>query len=69
MGRHFRGGKRHKSYGNRSVGLERALKHIREAETLSSELGGTDKDVKEYFFSLPLQFLSLKLLLNIEIYL
>lgn len=36
-----------------SIGLERALEHIREAEELSRELGGTDKDVKEYFFSLP----------------
>jgi hypothetical protein len=51
MGRYR--GSRHNSYGNRSVGLERALEHIREAEALSRELGGTDKDVKEYFFSLP----------------
>lgn len=36
-----------------SIGLERALEHIREAEELSRELGGTDKDVKDYFFSLP----------------
>jgi len=50
MGR-YRGSRRN-SYGNRSVGLERALEHIREAEALSRELGGTDKDVKEYFFSL-----------------
>jgi len=51
MGR-YRSGRR-SSYGNRSVGLERALEHIREAEELTRELGGTDKDVKEYFFSLP----------------
>ncbi len=51
MGR-YRGNRRN-SYGGRSVGLERALEHIREAEVLSRELGGTDKDVKEYFFSLP----------------
>ncbi len=43
---------RRNSYRNRSIHLERALEHIREAETLSKELGGTDKDVKEYFFSL-----------------
>lgn len=36
-----------------SIGLERALEHIREAEELSRELGGTDKDIKDYFFSLP----------------
>ena len=41
------------SYGSRSVGHERALQHIKEAEQLSQELGGTDKDVKAYFFSLP----------------
>lgn len=41
-------------YGRRrySPGLERALQHIREAHELSRQLGGTDKDVKEYFFSL-----------------
>ena len=38
-----------------SIGLERALEHIRQAEELSKELGGTDKDVKKYFFSLPRQ--------------
>lgn len=35
-----------------SAGLEAAKKHIEEAEALSRELGGTDKDVKSYFFSL-----------------
>lgn len=46
-------GRSRNSYGSHSVGLERALEHIQEAEALSRELGGTDKDVKEYFFSLP----------------
>ena len=48
--RRYRG----RSYRSRSrdIGLERALQHIHEAEQLSRELGGTDKDVKEYFFSL-----------------
>ena len=41
------------SYRSRSYGSERAKQHIREAEQLSKELGGTDKDVKSYFFSLP----------------
>ena len=40
-------------YSSRSAGLERALQHIEEAKQLTRELGGTDKDVKEYFFSLP----------------
>lgn len=33
-------------------GRERALQHIEEARRLSAELGGTDKDVKDYFFKL-----------------
>lgn len=33
--------------------MERALQHIEDAKRLTAELGGTDKDVKEYFFSLP----------------
>jgi hypothetical protein len=40
-------------YRRRGAGFERAKQHIREAEELSRELGGTDADVKEYFFSLP----------------
>jgi len=43
---------RYYSYRNRSIGHERALEHIREAEILTLELGGTDEDVKKYFFSL-----------------
>ena len=35
-----------------SYGLERALQHIEEAKQLTEELGGTDQDVKEYFFNL-----------------
>lgn len=34
-------------------GTARALQHIEEARRLSFELGGTDQDVKRYFFSLP----------------
>jgi hypothetical protein len=41
-----------KKYYN-SVGHGRASQHIREAKELSKELGGTDEDVKKYFFSLP----------------
>lgn len=40
------------NYGRRNPGLERALAHIEDARKLTIELGGTDKDVKEYFFSL-----------------
>lgn len=36
-------------------GYEYAREHIREAKILSAELGGTDKDVKKYFFSLSSQ--------------
>jgi len=43
--------KRSSSRSNNS-GYERARKHIAEAEALSDELGGNDKDVKEFFFSL-----------------
>jgi hypothetical protein len=44
--------KRYDGYYN-DIGHQRALEHIREGEELSRELGGTDKDVKKYFFSLP----------------
>ena len=48
---------RHRRYARSSFrgndfGRERALQHIREAQELSAKLGGTDKDVKAYFFSL-----------------
>ncbi len=36
----------------RAPGHEKAIQHIREAEAFSRELGGTDRDVKDYFFSL-----------------
>ena len=39
-------------YREKSAGQLAAEKHIAEAEALSAELGGTDKDVKAYFFSL-----------------
>ena len=38
---------------SRSAGRERALEHIREAQLLTQELGGSDQDVKKYFFSIP----------------
>jgi hypothetical protein len=50
MGRY---GRRYGS-GYRNAGMERAMQHIREAQELSRELGGTDADVKAYFFRLPL---------------
>lgn len=53
MGNYYRT-RSNKRYGyrQRSIGHERALQHIREAEELSEELGGIDEDVKKYFFSL-----------------
>ena len=55
MSRHYTRSKYRKRqrYPHRITGYERALQHIREAEKLSKELGGTDEDVKQYFFSLP----------------
>lgn len=38
---------------SRDVGYEAAMQHIEEARQLTTELGGTDQDVKQYFFSLP----------------
>ena len=40
-------------YRRSSYGREKALQHIEEAKALTRELGGTDQDVKAYFFSLP----------------
>ena len=40
------------SYARSAIGREKARQHIHEAEVLSKELGGTDLDVKRYFFSL-----------------
>jgi hypothetical protein len=51
MGHYHRRGSRY--YSRRDIGRERALQHIEEARLLSLELGGTDVDVKQYFFSLP----------------
>ncbi|MCO6413217.1 MAG: hypothetical protein J5I92_10770 [Thiogranum sp.] len=48
----YRSSSRYRSHNRRSYGHERALEHIRAAEQLSRELGGTDEDVKNYFFSL-----------------
>ena len=39
-------------------GLTQALRHIEEARQLSAELGGTDEDVKQYFFNLSSEDLS-----------
>lgn len=45
-------GRSRRSRGSRTAGIERARQHIREAEELTRQLGGTDQDVKEYFFGL-----------------
>lgn len=44
---------RNRSIRNKSIGREKAIEHIRQAEALTQELGGTDVDVKNYLFSLP----------------
>jgi hypothetical protein len=46
-----RRGRRYR-YSPRSAGQEAALRHIEEARAFSNEIGGTDADVKRYFFSL-----------------
>lgn len=48
-------GNRNYRYSSRSrdAGYEAAMQHIEEARQLTIELGGTDQDVKQYFFSLP----------------
>jgi hypothetical protein len=45
--------RRGRYYSREDRGREIARQHILEAEQLSRELGGTDEDVKRYFFSLP----------------
>lgn len=45
--------RRGRYYNREDRGREIARQHILEAEQLSRELGGTDEDVKRYFFSLP----------------
>jgi hypothetical protein len=45
-------GHRRGSYGSYDAGHQAAKRHIEEAKRLSHELGGTDKDVKNYFFTL-----------------
>lgn len=47
------GARRYSNFGSaKSDGYERARQHIEDAKRLSQELGGTDIDVKRYFFSL-----------------
>ncbi|MDB5602145.1 MAG: hypothetical protein JWN71_4189 [Xanthobacteraceae bacterium] len=51
MGTRYRG--RYRAPYRSSRGQEFAQKHIEAAHRLSEELGGTDEDVKQYFFNLP----------------
>ena len=53
--------RRYGAYYRGRSGYERAMEHIRAAQQLSQELGGTDQDVKQYFFSLNYHQLSLVL--------
>ena len=50
--------KRKSNYHSKSIGHKYAIEHIKQAEALSKELGGTDEDVKAYFFSLSAYELS-----------
>lgn len=51
---------RRRYYGRHvDIGHEIARQHIEDAKRLTQELGGTDQDVKEYFFSLSPQSLNL----------
>jgi hypothetical protein len=47
---HYR--KRKKYYKRTDYGRYKAEQHVREAKELSEMLGGTDEDVKDYFFNL-----------------
>lgn len=50
---------RYRTYrSSRDIGHEIALQHIEDARRLTEELGGTDQDVKQYFFSLGPRALS-----------
>jgi hypothetical protein len=50
---------RRRYYGPRvDIGHEIARQHIEDARRLTAELGGTDKDVKEYFFALSPRLLN-----------
>jgi hypothetical protein len=55
MARYRSSRRRGSSYsgGSSSIGREMAMQHIEDARLLTVELGGTDQDVKQYFFSLP----------------
>lgn len=50
--RHYRSGRRSSRYST-DAGREAARRHIEEARQFSEEIGGTDQDVKQYFFGLP----------------
>jgi len=56
-GRRYYGRSRSRSYGQYNSGQEAARRHIEEARAFSHEIGGTDTDVKQYFFSLGGQHL------------
>jgi hypothetical protein len=49
------GPRRGYGYSRHSLGSEYARRHIEQARQLSEELGGSDEDVKKYFFRLPSQ--------------
>jgi len=56
-GRRYYGRSRGRYFGKYNKGQEAARRHIEEARAFSHEIGGTDTDVKQYFFSLGGQHL------------
>lgn len=55
--RRYRSNRRYYS-SKRNYGFEQALRHIEEAQVFTKEIGGVDKDVKDYFLSLDRSQLS-----------
>lgn len=51
MGRYHHGSRKSAKY-RQSTGSEAARRHIQEAQAFSQEIGGSDADVKSYFFGL-----------------
>ena len=58
MARRGRPGQYPARSNSKSAGYRAAMRHIEEGKALSRELGGTDEDVKAYFFGLSRRELS-----------
>ena len=53
MARGRRNRRGYRAYSQLTFGFEAAAKHVAQASELSDRLGGMDKEVKDYFFTLP----------------